>query len=279
MLIAVFSVIIIGAGYVFGRASGDVYAGTIFALLISMTMTLWSYFLGDKMALWTSGARPVTREENAYVHRMVENLAISVGLPKPKVYLINDPAINAFATGRDPAHASIAVTTGAIQKLENEELEGVLAHELSHIKNYDIRVMTIVVILVGAVAILARMFLHGMHFGGRRSGNDRGGGGALLVLGIVFAILLPLIAELIKLAVSRKREYLADASGALITRYPEGLARALEKINAENRPVDRASEATAHLYFANPFGRKKLAAMFSTHPPIEERVKILRSMT
>jgi heat shock protein HtpX len=202
-------------------------------------------------------------------------------MPVPKVYLIDSPALNAFATGRDPEHASIAVTTGIMQALENEELEGVIAHELSHIKNYDIRVMTLVVVLVGAISLIGNMFWRGHMFGGRRRSSDREGGqlGAILMItGLVFIILSPIIAELIKLAISRRREYLADASGALLTRYPEGLARALEKIQASNTPLASASTATAHLYISNPLTGQSISALFSTHPPIEERIKRLRTM-
>ena len=196
------------------------------------------------------------------------------------MYIITDPAINAFATGRDPAHASIAVTTGAIEKLTNEELEGVLAHELSHVKNYDIRFMMLVAVLVGAIAILSNIMLRSRIFRGRDNDN-RGGqlGGILMIAGIVLAILSPIIAEIIKLAISSKREYLADASGALLTRFPDGLANALEKIANEAQPMANASQATAHLFIANPFGSgKKFSNLFSTHPPVEERIKRLREM-
>lgn len=201
----------------------------------------------------------------------------------PKVYMIADGAINAFATGRDPAHASVAVTTGAIEKLEKVELEGVLAHELSHVKNYDIRYMLLVAVLVGALVMLASWMRRAFFWGGgkRRDNENNNGNAIILVVGIAFAILAPLFAQLIKLAISRQREYLADASGALLSRYPEGLARALEKIQQDKDPLDHANEATAHLYFANPFGdiRSKLTALFSTHPPINERVARLRGMT
>jgi heat shock protein HtpX len=208
---------------------------------------------------------------------MVENLCISQGMPLPRIYIIDDPAINAFATGRDPDHASIAVTTGAIEKLKNEELEGVLAHELSHVQNYDIRVMTVVVVLVGIVSVMANILMR-MSWRGRR-GNDReGGNGFLLVIGLILMLVAPIVAQLIQLAVSRRREYLADASGALMTRFPEGLARALEKIQAESMPMEHASAATAHLFIASPFAGKALAAMLSTHPPTEERIKRLKAM-
>ncbi|MEK7084857.1 MAG: M48 family metallopeptidase, partial [Patescibacteria group bacterium] len=229
---------------------------------------------------------------NPYVYRRVENLCITAGTPMPKVHIIESAALNAFATGRDPEHASIALTTGIIDALKNEELEGVIAHELSHVKNYDIRVMTIVVVLVGTIALLSDFFFRirffssigGSAFGGGGGRRDsRGGGGQvgaiIMIVGIVLLILSPIIAELIKLAVSRRREYLADASGALLTRYPEGLARALEKISQSKTPLAHASAATAHLFISNPFKKHSVSGLFSTHPPIEERVKKLRGMT
>ncbi len=284
LLITIFIAIIIGLGYVFSRATGDsTYGGVWLAIIISFGSTMISYFQGDKIALWTSGAKRITKkEDNPYVYRLIENLCIANGMPVPKIYIIEDSAINAFATGRKPELASVAVTRGAIEKLENEELEGVLAHEMSHVKNYDIRFMTLVAVMVGAISILANIFLRSRWFLGGRRGNEREGGGQLaaifMIVGIVLAILSPIIAELIKLAVSRRREYLADASGSLLTRYPEGLAKALEKIAAENMPMKQASQATAHLFLANPFQGKSLKSLFSTHPPIEDRVKKLREM-
>lgn len=274
--------VIIVLGYIFSRATQDEsYTLVWIAIIISLFSTLVSYYQGDKIALWSSGAKPITKNDNPEIYRLVENLAITGGLPNPKIYIINDPAINAFATGRKPELASIAVTTGAIQKLEKTELEGVLAHELSHIGNYDIRFETLVAVMVGAIAIMANIFLRSRFlFGHRRSRDDNGGQIAMIfmVVGIVLAILSPLIAELIKLAVSRKREYLADASGALLTRYPAGLAGALQKIATDGLATTAASTATAHLYFANPFHDKSLKSLFSTHPPIEERIKKLREM-
>lgn len=281
LLIAIFVIFILILGWIIGEFTGQGYgsAGIMWAVGVSLVMTLASYFQGDRLALWTAGARPVTNEENPYVHRLVENLCITTGIPMPKLYVIQDPAINAFATGRDPKHASVAVTTGAVERLANEELEGVLAHELSHIKNYDIRVMTVVIVLVGVVSLIADWMLRAHFFGGGRH-RGRGVHPIFLVIGLVLIILSPLIAELIKLAVSRKREYLADASGALATRFPEGLARALEKIATDAKPLTRANHATAHLYISNPFGahRRRFANLFSTHPPIEDRIKILRQI-
>lgn len=284
ILIAVFIAIILAVGYAISIISNNnPSAYLIFALGFSLVSSLAGYYSGDKMALWSAGAVPIQKEQNPYVYRMVENLCITAGLPAPKIYLIPDPSPNAFATGRDPKHASIALTTGLIERLENEELEGVIAHELSHIKNYDIRLMTIAVALAGTIVLLSDWFLRMGFFGGRRNDNNRGGGAlgtAVFVLGIIMMILAPLIAQLIQLAISRRREFLADASGALLTRYPAGLASALRKISEYKQPMIRASNATAHLYIANPFSGsgKRLAAMFSTHPPIEDRIKALGEM-
>jgi heat shock protein HtpX len=231
------------------------------------------------VALWSAGAQLIEKNDNPYVYRIVENLCITAGVPTPKVYIIPSEAINAFATGRDPKHSSIAVTVGAVNKLENEELEGVIAHELSHVKNYDIRLMTIVVVLVGAISILANMFFRGSMFGGKS--DDNKGNNVLMIVGVILIILSPIIAQLIQLAISRRREYLADASGSLLTRYPEGLARALEKIANDKNVLDQASSATAHLFIANPLKNsgRLLANAFSTHPPIEDRIKKLKEMT
>lgn len=279
MLIAVYIAFITGMVYFLRTVYGYGIEFVVAASAFSVFMAMVSYYSGDKVALAVSGAKPVTKETAPYIVNMVENLAITAGLPSPKVYVIQDPAINAFATGRDPKHASVAVTTGAMENLENEELEGVLAHELSHVGNYDIRVMTIVIIMVGIISILSDWFIRSQFwFGGRDRGDRKGGNPALMIIGLVLLILSPIIAELIKLAVSRKREFLADASGVLLTRYPEGLARALEKIGAQNRPMASANNATAHLFISNPFSAKKFTNFFSTHPPIEERIKRLRGM-
>lgn len=278
LLIAIFGAFVIGAGYFFHVAFGYGYEAVAAAVVFSAAMSIGSYYTGDKMALWSTGAQRIAKEDHPYLYRIVENLSIANGVPMPKVHIIQSPALNAFATGRNPEHASIAVTTGLIQALQNEELEGVIAHELSHVKNYDILVMTIVVILVGAVALLGDFFFRMRFFHGR-SREDRGQTGAILmVVGVVFLILSPIVAEIIKLAISRKREFLADASGALLTRYPEGLARALEKISASPAPLSTASAATAHLFISNPLKGKNFSKFFSTHPPIEERVRRLREM-
>ncbi|MFH0854190.1 MAG: M48 family metallopeptidase [bacterium] len=280
-LIAIFIAVVIGLGWFFGELMGYGYEGLIIALLISWAMALFGYYKGDKVALWSAGAKELEKNTNLYVWRIVENLSITAGLPMPKIFIIPDSALNAFATGRDPKNASLALTTGIIEALEKPELEGVIAHELSHIKNYDIRLMTLVIVLAGTLALLADFFLRSQFWGfGRRRDKDDGGLGAiLLIAGIILAILAPLASQLIQLAISRKREFLADASGALLTRYPEGLASALEKISAHSN-INRASAATAHLYIANPFsGNKKfLNKLFSTHPPIEERISALQKM-
>jgi heat shock protein HtpX len=282
LLIIIFTLVIMFIGWFFGYYFDYGYGPVAIALVFSVGMTLFSYYGGDKVALTSAGAQKIEKSDNPYLYRMVENLCIASGNPVPQVYIIPDNAINAFACGRDPKHASIAVTAGALAKLENEELEGVVAHELSHVKNYDIRLMTIVVVLVGAISILADMFFRGAFFGGRRSSNDnKEGGGILLIIGIVLIILSPIIAQLIQLAISRRREYLADASGSLLTRYPEGLARALEKIANDTDVMQNASSATAHLYISSPFkgSGKWLSRAFSTHPPVEDRIKRLREMT
>ncbi len=278
ILIALFLVFVVGIGVFLNEYMGYGYESVVIALVISLFMSWLSYYHSDKIALRSTGAHEISKEENPYVYRMVENLCITAGMPVPKVHMINSPALNAFATGRDPEHASIALTTGIVSALENEELEGVIAHELSHVKNYDIRVMTIVVVLVGAISLLADMFFRSHLLGGGRRESRNNGGGALALVGVALLILSPLIAELIKLAVSRKREYLADASGSLLTRYPEGLARALEKISQSPETLRTANSATAHLFISNPFKGKSLKGIFSTHPPLEERIKKLRGM-
>lgn len=279
LLFVVFIAIITVLGWFIGNYTGYGYSMVVIAIIFSAIMSLLSYYEGDHLALMSTGAKQIVQKDNPYVYRLVENLCITAGTPTPKIYIIDSPALNAFATGRDPNHASIALTTGIINALENEELEGVIAHELSHIKNYDIRLMTMVVVLVGSIALLSNWFFRARIFGGRRDSSDRNDGqlGAIImVVGIILLILSPLIAELIKLAISRKREYLADASGAMLTRYPEGLARALEKISASHTPLPTASAATAHLFISNPLKAKSATSWFSTHPPIEDRVKKLR---
>ncbi len=287
LLMMLFMAFIVLIGWVFSQIYPEYgYGPLAMAVVVSLVMSATSYYSGDKVALMVSGAKgPLEKNDNPYVYRMVENLCITAGMQMPKVYIIPDQAMNAFATGRDPAHASIALTEGIIDRLENEELEGVIAHELSHIKNYDIRLMMVVIVLVGIIALLADWMVRIQWYGGGRRRSSSGSGGnlgvILLVAGVILAILSPLIAEVIKLAISRKREFLADASGALLTRYPEGLARALEKISDQGVRVKRANNATAHLYIANPFGakaKKGFKKMFSTHPPAKERIAALRGM-
>ncbi len=280
ILIIIFIVFVIFLGWLFGQLTDLGYFAPVIALVISIAMAATSYFAGDKIALKTAGAQQIQKQDNPYVYRLVENLCITAGLPMPKIYIINDPNINAFATGRDPDHASIAITQGAIDKLENEEIEGVIAHELSHIKNYDIRLMMIVIVLVGTIVLISDWLIRGFLWGKSDSGKGQLGL-ILLIAGIVLAILSPLIAKLIQLAISRKREFLADADGSLLTRYPQGLANALKKIADENKqPLKKANKATAHLYIANPFGQSKkfLTKLFATHPPINERIDKLQQM-
>lgn len=279
-----FVVFVVLAGYVMGQALGYGNSWMFIAVIFSVASSFVSYYWGDKMVLAMSGARPADRKGDFDFFTVAENLAIAAGLPKPKLYVIEDTAMNAFATGRDPEHAVICATTGIISKLERRELEGVIAHELSHIKNYDIRLMAVVAVLVGTIAFLADMFMRSLWWGGHRRDRDedKGVGQLLLVVGIVLAIVSPIIASLIQLAVSRKREYLADASAAYLTRYPEGLARALEKLGKDKEVLEAATNATAHLYITNPFKGKEFGAwfagLFNTHPPLTERIKALRSM-
>lgn len=291
ILMSVFIALILVLGYAWGYLFGptgsaaDAYNGVSTAAFIAIFMALISYFAGDKITLLTAGAKPIQKEDNPYVWRLVENMAITAGLPMPRVYIIPDPVMNAFATGRSPQHASIALTTGIINGLENEELEGVIAHELSHIKNYDIRLMTIIVVLVGTIALLADWMWRAHFFGGRRDNDRRGGGQIQIILaiaGLLLITLSPIFAELIKLAISRKREYLADASAVLLTRYADGLANALRKIAAQNGQLQHANQATAHLYISNPFGShraKFFSQLFSTHPPISDRIVALEKIS
>ncbi|MEX0652366.1 MAG: M48 family metalloprotease [Candidatus Paceibacterota bacterium] len=252
------------------------------AVIFSVLMNIGAYWFSDKIVLKMSGAHPVSQDSHKELWNILENLSITAGLPMPKLYVINDESPNAFATGRDPEHAVVAVTTGLLSILDKNELEGVVAHELSHIGNRDMLVMTVVVVLLGFITLLSDFFLRMTIFGGN---NNREGDGRmqiiLVVAGLVLAILSPLIAKLIQLAISRKREFLADASGALLTRYPEGLASALEKISTNPKPMKHANHATAHLFISNPFaGEKKkkfLNKLFMTHPPTEERVAALRN--
>ena len=273
-----FLVFVIGIGYVFAGAMNN-YAILVVAVIFSVMMSFASYWWSDKIVLAMSGAKVVNHEKAKEIYHIVENLCITAGLPVPKIYVIQDSSPNAFATGRDPEHAVICLTTGIIEKLEKPELEGVIAHELSHVGNRDILLSTVIVVLVGFVALLAGFFRNWSFFGGRDNDRDSGQLGLILfIAAIILSILAPVAAMLIQLAISRKREYLADADGALLTRYPEGLASALEKISADPTPLRSANQATAHLFIANPFKGKKVSSLFQTHPPIAERVKRLRGM-
>ncbi len=253
------------------------------ALIVAGIINFFSYYNSDKIVMAISKAKQIQKKDNPTLFRTIENLCIASGVPTPKIYIIDDTAPNAFATGRDPQHAAIAFTTGILSKLTKLELEGVAAHELSHVGNYDTRLMTIVSILVGTIALAADFFLRMSFYSRGDRDNDRGGNAIFMVLGLVMAILAPIVATLIQLAISRKREFLADASGALLTRNPDSLADALLKISADKEPLEVANKATAHLYIANPFkdahkGVSLFANLFNTHPPIAERVKALRAM-
>ena len=279
LLMSVFLAIIVAIGYFVSYYYNNP-AILYFAIIFSVVMNVTSYWFSDKIALSSTGAVEANESEYKELHRIVENLAITAGLPKPKVYIINDMAPNAFATGRDKEHAAVAVTTGLLRMLDRNELEGVIAHELSHIGNRDILLSTVVVVLVGFIAMLSDMFLRASFFGRGRD-REESGNGIFMIVGVVLVILSPIIATLIQLAISRKREFLADASGALLTRYPEGLASALEKISSYSQPMQRASNATAHMFISNPFGGKAMngiAKLFMTHPPTEERIAALKDM-
>ena len=281
-LMTVFLIFIIGFSYVVSVLMGNP-AILYFGVIISLLINIGSYWYSDTLVIKMTGAVPATIEQHRELINVVENLAITAGLPMPKVYIVNDQAPNAFATGRNPEHAAVAVTSGLLQILDRSELEGVLAHELSHIGNRDILVSTVAVVLAGFIAIISDMLMRSMLWGGGRD-RDSKAGLIFIVLGIVGIILAPIAAQMIQMAVSRKREYLADASGALLTRYPEGLASALEKISAHSQPMRRANNATAHLFIADPFGNEKrtlgqkISGLFQTHPSASDRIKILRDM-
>ena len=282
ILMTVFLIFIIGFSYVVSVLMGNP-AILYFGVIISLLINIGSYWHSDTLVIKMTGAVPATIEQHRELINVVENLAITAGLPMPKVYIVNDQAPNAFATGRNPEHSAVAVTSGLLSILDRSELEGVLAHELSHIGNRDILVSTVAVVLAGFIAIISDMLLRSMMWGGGRD-RDSKAGLIFIVLGIVGIILAPIAAQMIQMAVSRKREYLADASGALLTRYPEGLASALEKISAHSQPMRRANNATAHLFIADPFGNEKrtlgqkISGLFQTHPPATDRIKILREM-
>lgn len=286
LLMSLFFGLVIGLGWIFSqvyRSPGILYLAVFFSIL----MNIIGYWFSDKIALALHRARPVEMKDNPELYRLLENLCIAAGLPLPKFYLIQDPAPNAFATGRNPKHAAICVTSGLLALTDRTELEGVLAHELSHIGNRDMLISTVAVVLVGFVSIAADMFMRSLWFGGLSDrDNDRGSAnGFILLIGILLSILAPIFASLIHLAISRRREFLADASGALLTRYPAGLASALRKISAYNRPLQTATNATAHIFLENPFGADKknsrplwLTKIFMTHPPLEERIQALEQL-
>lgn len=277
-LLAGFLIFIVGLGWFFSyywNSPWILYTALIFSLFWSFI----SFWYSDKMVLSISGAQPISKESYPQIYRLVENLCISAGLPLPKIYLINDPSPNAFATGRDKNHSAICLTTGLLEKLEKTELEGVIAHELSHIQNRDTLLATVIVILVGMISLLANWFSRSLYWRDER--KNEGANGILLLVGLIFVLLSPIIATLFQLAISRKREFLADASAALLTRYPDGLIRALKKIDADSQPVRNATSVTAHLYISDPLKKKRMSwfdKLWLTHPPIEERIKALQNM-
>lgn len=264
-----------------GGAVSYIYSGefymTVGIFIGAIIYAAISYYSGSKAALALNGAKEVT-DSTDRLYKIVENLAITNGMPMPKVYLIDDPGLNAFATGRDPDHAMVAATSGLASKLTDPELEGVMAHELGHVKNYDIRVSLIAFALVAAIAVLSDIILRSFFWGGNRRSSNSNANGYIMVIGIIVVILAPIAAQMLKLALSRKREYLADATGAMTTRYPEGLASALEKIKTNGPTLQRQNTATAHLFFANPLKGKKMSSLFETHPPIDERIARLNEM-
>lgn len=272
--ITLFLGVVIGIGYFFAGYFGNSFI-LLGAVAFSIITSIASYWFSDRIVLKMNNAKELSLEDGKDIYRMVENLAITAGMPMPKVYLEESPALNAFATGRDPQHGVICLTTGIVSRLEPIELEGVIAHEMSHIKNRDTLIATVVVVLVGFVALLADWFRNSLIFGGGDDNDNRNP--ITLVIAIVLSLLAPLSTTLIQLAISRRREFLADASGAMLTRYPEGLASALEKISSDPTPLQTANSATAHLYISNPFKNKKMMKLFMTHPPIEERVALLRA--
>lgn len=281
LLILIFIALISLLGFIFGEFTGGGWAGLIIALIIALAMSFGSYYYSDTIVLKSMRARPAKKEEYPHLVNSVEGLSIAAGIPQPALYIIDDPSPNAFATGRNPEHGVVAVTTGLLNKMDRAEIEGVLAHEIAHIRNYDTRISTLAAVMVGATILLStwlrRTFLYS---GGRRKSNkeNRGGEVIFVLIALILSISAPLFAKLIQLAVSRQREFLADSDAALITRYPEGLAKALEKLARTPQELATASQATAHLFIVNPFSLKRASQLMSTHPPIEERIKRLRQM-
>ncbi len=283
ILCVVFVVFVGFLGWVFSQLTALGNMGIVLAVVIAAVWAFGSYYWSDRIVLAISRARPIEKYEYPHLFHAVEGLAIAAGIPTPKVYVIEDTAPNAFATGRNPEHSVVCVTTGLLQKLNRLELEGVIAHELSHVKNYDILFGSLVVVMVGVVALLSDWILRSFLWGGGRRRRDEEGGQAaaiLLIVGVLLAVLAPLVAQLVRLAISRKREFLADASGAMLTRYPAGLADALRKLDADTEPLEAANKATAHMYIVNPLKEHGgvINKLFSTHPPIEERIKALEAM-
>lgn len=277
MIMAVFLLIIGGLGALIGYIY-DSYSLTVMILIVAAIYALFEYFAASRLAIAMSGGREITKKDNPLLWNVVENLAIADGLPMPRVFIIDDPSPNAFATGRDPKHSYVAATTGLLQIMDKRELTGVMAHEMSHVKNYDIRVSMIVFGLVSAVGIISDLFIRLSWFGGGDNDNDDDNGTIMMIFGIVAAVLAPIIAALVQLAVSRQREYLADSSAALLTRDPEGLASALGKLQQAGRPMRRQNTAMAHLYINNPLRPGFFSRLFSTHPPIEDRIARLQKM-
>lgn len=284
VLISIFIILIAGLGAGLGGLYGSFSLGVGMAVIFASIYAVIAYYSGDSMLLSLSGAKEATKKDYPHLVNVIEGLSVAAGLPAPKAYVIDDTAMNAFATGRDPKHASITVTTGLLKTLNREELEGVIGHEMSHVKNLDVRFMMLTAVMVGIIMLLSDLLLRSFLWGGKGGSNDKKGGEItiiLVVIGLVLAVLSPIISQLIQMAISRKREYAADANAAILTRYPPGLANALKKIAKDPDPlVDKANKATAHLFISTPFRKKQsfLTTMFSTHPPIEERIKRLQAM-
>jgi heat shock protein HtpX len=279
-LMFVFALVVMLIGYALGAVWGSPYAGLALAFVVSLAMAWSSYYWSDRIVLSITGARPAEKAEFPQFYNVVEGLSIAAGLPMPKCYVLDDPAPNAFATGRDPQHAVICATTGLLQLVDRYELEGVIAHEMSHIRNYDVRFQTIAVVLAGMIVLMGDWMMRSLFWGrrGRSSRSEGRAGLPILLIGLILAILSPIIAQLLRMAVSRRREYLADASAVQLTRYPEGLASALQKLASYPAPLHGANRATAHLFIVNPFKAGGMESLFSTHPPIADRIARLRAM-
>lgn len=285
LLMAGFILVIAAIGFVFGEYTGSGWLGLVIATAIAGLMAFISYYNSDRLVLAATRARPAKKEEYPHLVNTIEGLSLAAGMPQPRLYIIDDPAPNAFATGRNPQKGVVAVTTGLLERLDRMEVEGVLAHEMAHIRNYDTLIATLATVMVGTVIILSdimrrSIFYRSVGVGGRRSSSKQQGGGAaiLMIVVIALSILAPIFAQILRFSISRRREFLADADGALLTRHPEGLARALEKISGHPEEMSTASQATAHLFILNPFRKKSKSNLFSTHPPTEERIKALRNM-